>query len=168
VLRLRDAAAEVLRSAGRDPRGSLDELAGTFEAASVDQEAGDVLLAARLERTLIPPAGLGDVSGLRLVTRKGDRKEPQDNEEDGEPRPQDLKSERKRERDQLARAFTEASKRQRAADKQVENLREKMERARSALDGATRAFRTAEAEARWAKLDAARAEAALERAERKR
>jgi hypothetical protein len=162
VLRLRDTAAEVLRSAGRDPRGSLDELAGTFEAASVDQEAGDVLLAARLERTLTPPAGLGDVSGLRLVTKKGDRGKQE--EEDSETRPQDVK----RERDQLARAFTEASKRQSAADKQVENLREKMERARSALDSATRAFRTAEAEARGAKLDAARAAAALERAERKR
>jgi hypothetical protein len=162
VLRLRDTAAEVLRSAGRDPRGSLDELAGTFEAASVDQEAGDVLLAARLERTLTPPAGLGDVSGLRLVTKKGDRGKQE--EEDSETRPQDVK----RERDQLARAFTEASKRQSAADKQVENLREKMERARSALDSATRAFRTAEAEARGEKLDAARAAAALERAERKR
>jgi hypothetical protein len=162
VLRLRDTAAEVLRSAGRDPRGSLDELAGTFEAASVDQEAGDVLLAARLERTLTPPAGLGDVSGLRLVTKKGDRGKQE--EEDSETRPQEVK----RERDQLARAFTEASKRQSAADKQVENLREKMERARSALDSATRAFRTAEAEARGAKLDAARAAAALERAERKR
>jgi hypothetical protein len=168
VLRLRDTAAEVLRSAGRDPRGSLDELAGTFEAASVDQEAGDLLLAARLERTLIPPAGLGDVTGLRLITRKRDRGKSQDEEEDGEPRPQDLKSDRKRDRDQLSRELAEASKRERAADRHVEKLREKMERARSALDDATRALRTAEAEARGAKLDAARAAAALERAEGKR
>jgi hypothetical protein len=167
VLRLRDAAAEVLRSADRDPRGSLDELAGTFEAASVDEEAGDLLLAARLERTLTPPAGLGDTSGLRLVTRKGDRRKPQDDDEEGETRPQDVKTERKRQRGQLARAFAEASKRQRAADSQVEKLREKMERARSSLDDATHALRTAEAEARGAKLDAARAAAALERAERK-
>jgi hypothetical protein len=166
VLRLRDAAAEVLRSAGRDPRGSLDELAGTFEAASVDQEAGDMLLAARLERTLTPLAGLGDVTGLRLVPRKGDRGKPEDNEEAGETRPQDVKTERNRERDRLARELAEASKRERAADRQVEKLREKMARARSALDEATRALRTAEAEARGAKLDAARVAAALERAER--
>jgi hypothetical protein len=161
VGRLRDAAAEVLRSAGRDPRGSLDELAGTFEAASVDQEAGDVLLAARLERTLTPPAGLGDVGGLRLVARKGDRAKQE--EEESETRAQDVKTER----DRLARELAEASKRERAADNQVEKLREKMERARSALDQATRALRTAEAEARGTKLDAARAAAALERAERK-
>jgi hypothetical protein len=162
VLRLRDAAAEVLRSAGRDPRGSLDELAGTFEAASVEEEAGDLLLAARLERTLIPPAGLGDVGGLRLVTTKGDRGKAE--EEDGETRAQEAKTER----DRLARELAEASKRERAADNQVEKLREKMERARSALDDATRSLRTAEAEARGAKLDAARAAAALERAEGKR
>jgi hypothetical protein len=167
VVRLREAAAEVLRSAGRDPRGSLDELAGTFEAASVDEEAGGVLLAARLERTLTPPAGLGDVSGLRLVTRKGDRGKQEDSEEDGETRP-DVKMQRERERDQLARELAEASKRERAADKQVEKLREKMERARSALDEATSALRTAEAEARGAKLDAARVAAALDRAEGKR
>ena len=164
VLRLRDAAAEVLRSAGRDPRGSLDELAGTFEAASVDQEAGEMLLAARLERTLIPPAGLGDVSGLRLVTKKGDRGKRE--EEDSETRPQDMKRERKRERDQLARAFAEASKRQRTADRQLENLQEKVERARSALDDATRSLREAEAEAREAKLEATRGEAALRRVEK--
>jgi hypothetical protein len=162
VLRLRDAAAEVLRSADRDPRGSLDELAGTFETASVDEEAGDLLLAARLARTLTPPAGLGDVGGLRLVTRKGDRAKRE--EGDREDHLQDTK----RERDQLARELAEASKRERAADTQVEKLREKMERARSGLDEATRALRTAEAEARGAKLDAARVAAALERAERKR
>jgi hypothetical protein len=168
VMRLRDAAAEVRRSAGRDPRGSLDELAGTFEAASVDEEAGNVLMAARLERTLTPPAGLGDVTGLRLVTRKGDRGKPEDNEEDPESPSQDVETDRRRERDQLSRELTEASKRERVAERQVENLREKIERARSALDDATRSLRTAEAEARGAKLDAARTAAALERAEGKR
>ena len=162
VVRLREAAAEVLRAAGRDSKGSLDELAGTFEAASVDEEAGDVLLAARLERTLTPPAGLGDVSGLRLVTRKENREKPRDNETP----PRDVEAERKREREQLARALAEASKRERAVDNQAEKLREKVERARSALDEATRSLRTAEAEARGAKLEVARAAAALERAER--
>jgi hypothetical protein len=168
VMRLRDAAADVLRSAGRDPRGSLDELAGTFEAASVEEEAGGSLLAARLERTLTPPAGLGDVSGLRLVTRQGDRGKPEANEEASETRTHDVKTERKRERDRLARELAQASKRERAAEKLTEKVREKVERARSALDEATRSLRAAEAEARGAKLDAARAAAALERAEGKR
>jgi hypothetical protein len=165
VLRLRDAAAEVLRSAGRDPRGSLDELAGTFEAASVDQEAGDLLLAARLERTLIPPAGLGDVSGLRLVTRKGDRSKPEADEGGDETRAHDMKAERKREREGLQRELAQVSKREHAAQRQVEKLREKLERARSAAEEATRSLRAAEAEARGAKLEATRIEAALRRAE---
>jgi hypothetical protein len=160
VLRLRDAAAKVLRSAGKDPRGSLDELAGTFEAASVDEEASELLLGARLERTLTPPAGLGDVSGLRLVTRKVDRGKPKDNE-GGEARAQHVKAER----DRLQRELGQASKHERAAHKQVERLREKVERARSALDEATHSLREAEAEARGAKLDAARIAEALRRAE---
>jgi hypothetical protein len=165
VLRLRDAAAEVLRSAGRDPRGSLDELAGTFEAASVDQEAGDLLLAARLERTLIPPAGLGDVSGLRLVTRKSDRGKSKANEGGDETRAEDVEAGRKRDRDRLQRELAQASKREHAAQGQVEKLREKLERARSAAEEATRSLRAAEAEARGAKLEATRIEAALRRAE---
>jgi hypothetical protein len=165
VLRLRDAAAEVLRSAGRDPRGSLDELAGTFEAASVDQEAGDLLLAARLERTLIPPAGLGDVSGLRLVTRKGDRSKPTAVVGGDETRAHDMSAERRRERDRLQRELAQASKREHAAQGQIEKLREKLERARSALEEATRSLRAGEAEARGAKFEATRIEAALRRAE---
>ena len=161
VIRLRDAAAEVLRSAGRDPRGSLDELAGTFEAASVDEEAGELLLSARLERTLTPPSGLGDVRGLRLVTRKVDRGRPKDSG----TRAQDVEEERDRERDRLRRELAQASNREGAARKQVERLREKVERARSAVDEATRSLRTAEAEARGAKLDATRVATALRRVE---
>ncbi len=166
VLRLRDVAAEALRSAGKDPQGSLDELSGTFEAASVDEDVGDVLLAARVERTLVPPAGLGDVDRLRLVTRKGEREKRDDGREgSGETRAQDAEAERNRERDRLRKELALASKRESAAHRRVERLREKLERTRSALDEASRSLRTAEAEARGAKLEMTRVAAALRRAE---
>ena len=149
-------------------RDGLDGRAVSIELVPrqpVDQEAGDMLLAARLERTLIPPAGLGDVSGLRLVTRKGDRSKPKAEEGGDETRAQDMKADRKRERDRLQRELAQASKREHAAQRQVEKLREKLERARSALEEATRSLRAGEADVRGAKLEATRIEAALRRAE---
>lgn len=164
VLRLRDAAAAVVRTAGRDPRASFDELAATFEAASVDEEAGELLRAGRLERMLTPPAGLGDVAGLKVVTtgrRRSDRDDP------GSPADARARErERARERARLDREVAQASKRQRDAEREVERLRGRMDRARAALEEATGALRAAEAEARGAKLEATRLANALRRAER--
>lgn len=165
VLRLRDAAAGALRSAGRDPRASLEELGSTFEAASVDEAAGDLLRAGRLERTLTPPAGLGDVAGLKVVT--SGRRRPTGSETESPSDARAREQERTRERARLERAVAEASKRQRSAEREVERLRGRMDRARASLEDATRVLRAAEAEARGAKLEAARLANALRRAEAK-
>jgi hypothetical protein len=158
VVRLRDAAAAALRAAGRDPGNLRDELAATFEAASVDERAGEALRAGRLERALSPPSGLGDVTGLTVLEggRTGGPKKRGVETADRRDR-----ARAERERARLERDSDRLAERLRAAEAKVETLGRKVEDARRSLEEATRALRRAQAEAREAKRAATRAAGAL-------
>ena len=63
---------DALRDADRSPDPHLEDIRGTLEAASVDEEIGERLRTGTLERTSRPSAGFGDISGLQLVSRRDD------------------------------------------------------------------------------------------------
>lgn len=54
-----DAAAAVLRDAGVKPAAHVDDIAATFDAATLSQESADALRAGDLIRPLRAPSGLG-------------------------------------------------------------------------------------------------------------
>ena len=72
VAELSQTAADALRDAGRSPDPHLEDIRGTLEAASVDEEIGDRLRTGTLERTSRPAAGFGEIAGLQLVSRRDD------------------------------------------------------------------------------------------------
>ena len=72
VAELTQTAADVLRDAGRSPDPHLEDIRGTLEAASVDEEIGERLRTGTIERTSRPSAGFGDIAGLQLVSRRDD------------------------------------------------------------------------------------------------
>src|SRR5207247_2546085 len=70
------AAEDGLREAGKGSAGTVDALLPRFEAASVDQEAGEALKAGRLERELAARSGFGGVTGLEVVAAPPERAKP--------------------------------------------------------------------------------------------
>ncbi len=72
VAELSQTAADALRDAGRSPDPHLEDIRGTLEAASVDEEIGERLRTGTIERTSRPSAGFGDIAGLQLVSRRDD------------------------------------------------------------------------------------------------
>jgi len=64
---LTERAAGLLTDAGRSPDPHRAAIAGTLEAATVDDEAADLVRSGRLSRELPPPSGFGDLTGLTLV-----------------------------------------------------------------------------------------------------
>lgn len=153
VVRLRDAAADVLREEGRDPSNLLDDLMLTFEAASVDDDAAELLRAGRLERGLKPPSGLGEVTGLRLL-EGGRAKEA----------PAEDRRERARAERELAKAerdLAKATERERSARAKADALRRELGELRGSVERTTQALRKADADVREAARETKRAEAAL-------
>lgn len=67
IRQLTEAATAVLREAGRPSDGSRDEIAGTFEAATLDREVAARLRAGILERAMPPPPGLGGIEGFQVL-----------------------------------------------------------------------------------------------------
>ena len=63
VAELSQTAADALRDAGRSPDPHLEDIRGTLEAASVDEEIGERLRTGTIERTSRPSAGFGDIAG---------------------------------------------------------------------------------------------------------
>jgi hypothetical protein len=145
-------AEEVLREAGKGSASTVDALQPTFEAASVDQEAGEQLKAGRLDRELAAPSGFGGVSGLEVVATP--RETPK------------ARGKKKEEEDEGVRAEQEAARREaRELERQAAEARRAAIRARAA---ATRAEERAERvakEAAEAKADARQAVAQAKEAE---
>lgn len=71
VRRLTDVATGVLRAAGRPSEGARDEIAGTFEAATLDREVAERLRAGTLERAAAPTPTLGGIEGLQVLEGGG-------------------------------------------------------------------------------------------------
>ena len=70
VATLTELAADVLRAAGRSPDPHLEDIRGTLEVASVDEDVAERLRTGTLDRTVQPSAGFGEMSGLQLVSRR--------------------------------------------------------------------------------------------------
>ena len=160
VTRLARTAADILREADRSPDTHRDEVAATLEAASVDETVGEQLRTGTLERTVSNAVGFGEVGGLHLVATL-EREEPPS-------RPARVDDAGRRE--ELARLQQEAATADRAAAKAeatTERLRTRVAKAEQQLTAERDALREAEAAAHGATLEARRAAAALERAERR-
>lgn len=158
VVRLRDAAADVLREEGKDPSNLLDDLMLTFEAASVDDEAAELLRAGRLERALTPPSGLGEATGLRVL-EGGRAKEapPEDRRE---------KARAERELAKAERDLAKATEKERSARAKAEALRRELAELRASVERTTAALRKADADVREAARETKRAEGAVRSARR--
>ena len=170
-------AAGLLRDAGVDPQQHRQPVAATLEAASLDDEAAEVVRRGRLSADLPAPSGFGAVAGFSLVPEASGA--PADAEADDEAAENDADpgAARARAEQQLADAVSQAK----AAQRRAEELQSKAAEARRAAvrttDEAQRleqraaqvresALRqTAEADALAADVEAAEAQAVEAEAE---
>jgi hypothetical protein len=67
IRRLTEVAMHALDDAGRPSDNARDEIAGTFEAATLDPTVAEHVRAGVLERTVRPSGGLGSLEGFTVV-----------------------------------------------------------------------------------------------------
>lgn len=173
VARLSQTAAGVLRDAGRSPDPHLQDIRGTLEAASVDEDVADLLRAGTLDRTIQPSAGFGDLTGLQLVSRRDDEPEEAEPERptarslsqvaDDEDRMHELEAEVRR----LRRERDAAERKAAAAEDARSRLAEQVTSMQSRLDAARAKLRDAESSASELRMNAKRTAKAFDAAERK-
>jgi hypothetical protein len=158
VGRLAQEASAILERDGARADAHEADLTATLEAATVDEEAGRLLVAGRLTKPLRPPATLGD-PGLRTI--EGGRASGPAVAEADETR---SRAERRAETQRLAREVAAAERRERRATEAVERARRRLEDADRRRADAREAVRAAEAERRGAALEHRRLAARLGRA----
>ena len=172
IAHLSQTAAGLLRDAGGSPDPHIEDIRGTLEAASVDEEVAERLRSGTLERTIQPAVGFGDVAGLQLVSRRDDG--PDESEQparsrrrvadDDEDRNRELEAEvRRRRRDRDA-----AERKAAAAEDARSRQAEQVASMRTRLDAANAKLSDAESSATELRMKAKRAAKALEAAERVR
>lgn len=170
IARLSQTAAGVLREAGRSPDPHLEDIRGTLEAASVDEQVAGSLRTGTLQRTVDPPAGFGDMAGLQLVSR---RDEPEEAEparpsrsrraDDGGDRERALEAEVRR----LRRDRDAAEGKATAAESARSRLAEQVVSMESRLNDVRAKLRNAESSASELRMQAKRATKVFDAAERK-
>jgi hypothetical protein len=172
VAELSQTAADALRDADRSPEPHLEDIRGTLEAASVDEEVGERLRTGTLERTSRPPAGFGDISGLQLVSRRDDTVDvpataraarPRSAGADDAERARELTAQIRR----LRRDREAAERRSAAAEEARARMAEQVASMHSRLDAARAKLRDAESFASELRMIAKRAAKVLDAAERK-
>ena len=62
-----EEASAVFRDAGRSPASHVDAIRSTLEAASTDEDTGELVRAGRLVKEVDAPAGFGDVTGFEVL-----------------------------------------------------------------------------------------------------
>jgi hypothetical protein len=170
MAQLSQAAAGALRDAGRSPDPHLEDIRGTLEAASVNDEVGERLRNGTLERTSRPSAGFGDVPGLELVSRQDDAPEAsgtsrgRTSSRSAGASDAELEAEVRR----LRRDRDVAERKAVAAEDTRERMAEQVASMQSRLDGARAKLRDAESSASEQRMSAKRAAKRLETAERRR
>jgi hypothetical protein len=173
VARLTQTAAGVLRDAGRSPDPHLEDIRGTLEVASVNEDVAERLRAGTLDRTIQPTAGFGEMSGLHLVSRRDD--EPKEaasrrrsagsgTGDDREDRRRGLESEIRR----LRRDRETAEGKAAAAESARARLAEQVASMQTRLESVREKLQNAESLATELRLNAKRAAKAFDAAERKR
>jgi hypothetical protein len=157
IRRLTDVAVQALTDAGRPGENARDEIAGTFEAATLDPSVAERVRVGVLDRTVKPSGGLGSVEGFTVLEGGAAAAPPK--------KPSDAKRE-------AAQAVKAAERAETHADAAADRSR----KARAAADQAVRqaeelaaAARAAETEAKRlaaeAKTARTRADRAVRRAE---
>ena len=176
VAELSQTAADALRDAGRSPDPHLEDIRGTLEAASVDEEIGDRLRTGTLERTSRPAAGFGDIAGLQLVSRRDDVATTTSKTTarrggasagpvtDDAERARELEAEIRR----LRRDRDATERRSAAAEEARARMAEQVASMQSRLDAARAKLAEAESSASELRMSAKRAAKAFDAAERKR
>ena len=170
VAQLSQAAADALVDAGRSADPHLEDIRGTLEAASVDEEVGDRLRDGTLERTSRPAAGFGDVPGLQLVSRQDDAPEPSGtsrgraSSRSAGASAAELEAEVRR----LRRDRDAAERKAAAAEETRTRMAEQVASMQSRLDAARAKLQDAESSASELRMDAKRAAKALDAAERRK
>ena len=172
VAELSQLAADALREADRSPEPHLEDIRGTLEAASVDEEIGERLRTGTLERTSRPSAGFGDISGLQLVSRRDETPEVPEAAPAARTRSAGVNdAERARELAaqirRLRRDREAAERRSAAAEEARTRMAEQVASMQSRLDAARAKLRDAESSASELRMLAKRAAKALDAAERK-
>jgi hypothetical protein len=167
VVALAKAAEEVLREAGKGSAGTVDALQPTFEAASVDQQAGEALKAGRLERELAAPSGFGGATGLEVVAAPAE-KAPARGKKTVEDEAALAKQEAaRREAKESERQAAEARRKVMRARASATRAEERAEKAASEANDARGAAKEAARHLKEAEAEAKRADAALARAEKR-
>ena len=180
VTRLVRLAEEILEEADRGSPAVAEAVRSTLEAASLEEEAGEVVRAGRLQKELPPPASFGAVEGLGLVpvpreaeppARARAKRGPGRAEEERRAlaaRRDEAEREAKALGDEAARSRRAAMKAREGADRaeaRAERLREEAENARMKARDTIKDAQQAEATARRAQEAADRAIRRLERME---
>lgn len=173
VAQLSEAASQILRDAERSPDPHLEDIRGTLEAASVDEEIGGHLRAGTLERTSRPSAGFGDISGLQLVSRQDDVPEEAKPSRRASSRPavpdaEEQARDQEMEVRRLRRDRDAAERKAAAAEATRTRMAEQVASMQSRLDTARDKLRQAESSASELRMNAKRTAKAFDAAERKR
>jgi hypothetical protein len=146
----RKAEAILVRD-GSASAAAIDAIAGTLEAATVDEETGELLRSGRLAKPVRPPATFAG-AGLRVL-EGGPARRPEP-EEAPEPKP---------DRTKLKRELSAAETRERKAAAAVERERTTIKDLDRKRSEAKDRLRAAEAELRGVSLERKRIASALDR-----
>lgn len=164
VTRLMRAAEEILRKSGRAATAG-EAARTTFEAASLDDEAGALLRAGRLSKELPPPASFGAVEGLGLVPAPPEEPSPpkRPRRRRGEAE-KDEASALRAEREEAARGAKELGEAAARSRRQAIKARSEADRAEATAERLSRQSEQARAKARDAAKRAQQAEVEATRA----
>ena len=153
VRTLTRAAEAIVERDGGAPGAATDAIAGTLEAATVDEETGELLRSGRLTKPVRPPATFAG-AGLRVLEggpSPSRRPEPED-----APKP-------KPDRAKLRRELSAAQTRERKAEAAVERERATIQDLDRKRSDAKDRLRAAEAELRGVSLERKRLASALDK-----
>jgi hypothetical protein len=150
VRTLTRAADAIVERDGGALGAATDAIAGTLEAATVDEETGELLRSGRLTKPVRPPATFGG-AGLRVVEGPSRRPEP---EEAPKPKP---------DRAKLRRELSAAETRERKAETAVERERATIRDLDRKRSEAKDRLRAGEAELRGVSLERKRLASALDK-----
>lgn len=160
VRQLTDAAVAIAASDGRDAEHLRDEIAGTFEAATLDGAIGERLREGTIEKAVVPSAGLGGLEGFAVIPGGAD---------DAPDGAADARAGKTGGADRAEQAAAQAREARVAADraeKAAAKAAAKADRLAHAAAEAERAAREARAEERRLRDEAATARRRADRAER--
>lgn len=171
VTRLVREAEEILRDSGRGATGASEAIRSTFEAASLDDDAGGLVRAGRLSKELPPPTSFGAVEGLGLVPAPSEEpapvKKPRRRAEAEKDEAAALRARREeagREARELGDAAAQSRRRAIKARSEADRAEAKAERLSREADQARAKARDAAKKAQQAEVEAARAGDAADRA----